>query len=221
MAYFDVFLISSLALFLLVFAGRTAYLLISKHINPITLRIGKNRVLGIIEISLFVAVNLWAVEVIFYSLNLDLRLFPWPLSLQLIHLVPLQVLGAILIVLGFVVCILALASIGDSWRLGIDDRRPGKLVTTGIYALCRNPIYVFFDLYFIGTFLVNGALIFLLFALFVTANLHYQILEEERFLTRVHGPTYLAYRTRTGRYMTWRRQPQRAASTSSDQLPVA
>jgi protein-S-isoprenylcysteine O-methyltransferase Ste14 len=37
----------------------------------------------------------------------------------------------------------------------------------------------------------------------VVLNLHYQILQEERFLARAHGAAYEAYRARTARYVTW------------------
>jgi protein-S-isoprenylcysteine O-methyltransferase Ste14 len=98
----------------------------------------------------------------------------------------------------------ALRALGDAWRLGIDAHDSGKLVTDGIYRRTRNPIYLFFGLCFWGTFLLNGAAAFALLAALVTANLHYQILQEEKHLARVHGPAYEAYRARTGRYVTWR-----------------
>jgi protein-S-isoprenylcysteine O-methyltransferase Ste14 len=87
----------------------------------------------------------------------------------------------------------------------VDERRPGELVTTGIFARTRNPIYLFFDLFFWGVFLINGTLGFLLFAVFAGANLHLQILDEERYLERVHGERYWQYRQAVGRYWTFRR----------------
>jgi hypothetical protein len=57
----------------------------------------------------------------------------------------------------------------------------------------------------VGTFLVNGSLLFLLLAGLAVANLHYQILQEEAFLTRLHGPAYEAYRRQTARYLGRRR----------------
>jgi protein-S-isoprenylcysteine O-methyltransferase Ste14 len=43
-------------------------------------------------------------------------------------------------------------------------------------------IFVFLDLYFAGTFFINGTLIFLVFAVVVIAGVHYQIMQEESFL---------------------------------------
>ena len=58
----------------------------------------------------------------------------------------------------------------------------------------------FVDLYFIGTFLVNGTVTFLLFAV-VVVGMHYQILQEEAFLRGVHGDAYEAYCRETRRYL--------------------
>jgi len=105
---------------------------------------------------------------------------------------------------GGAVFILALVSFGASWRIGIDAKTPGGLVTTGIFALSRNPIFVFLDLYAFGTFLINGTLGFLLFALVLAAGIHYQILQEESFLRRTYGTDYHDYCRRTARYFSWK-----------------
>jgi len=114
-----------------------------------------------------------------------------------------MLLGVTLVTLGLVIFIFAFVSFGDSWRVGIDVRSPGALVTTGIFAASRNPIYVFLDLWFFGIFLINGTLIFLLFAVAAVALLHWQIRREEDFLLRLYGQPYQDYRAKTGRYVTW------------------
>lgn len=97
------------------------------------------------------------------------------------------------------------------------QRTPGRLVTWGIYAISRHPIYLFFNLYFLGTFLINGTLIFLLFALVIAGNLHLQILNEEEFLQRTYGRAYQEYCLRTYRYLGQRRhRPIAAAPGQAD-----
>ena len=118
--------------------------------------------------------------------------------------VPLKVVGSLLVVVGFVFFLSALLAFENSWRIGIDTRSPGKLVTTGIFALSRNPIFCFIDLYFAGTFLINGTLIFLVFAVSVVAGVHYQILQEERFLESQYGSAYRDYCRQSGRYLNVR-----------------
>jgi hypothetical protein len=63
-------------------------------------------------------------------------------------------------------------------------------------------INLFFDLYFVGTFLLNGTMFFALSAVFTVLNLHWQTLQEERHLSRRFGADYGAYRVRTARYWT-------------------
>src|SRR6185295_349576 len=72
--------------------------------------------------------------------------------------------GAVLVCAGLLIFGIALISFGDSWRIGIDRKTPAALVTGGIFAISRNPIFVFLDFYLAGTFLINGTLIFLISA---------------------------------------------------------
>jgi protein-S-isoprenylcysteine O-methyltransferase Ste14 len=204
-SFFDTFQIVALAVFLFTFTARSVHLRFRKHISPITLNLSKKGYLGLVEFGLFVAVNLWAAAVLLHALPLDVQRLPCFFRFQLLDSLPAKIAGAAMTALAFVIGGLAVIALGDSWRLGLDDQNPGRLVTTGIYAVSRNPIYLFFDLYFIGTFLINGTLVFLIFALFTVANLHYQILQEERFLATLHGTAYVAYRARTTRYFAWHR----------------
>ena len=210
-AWFDGFLgwfqLGCLALFLAIVIGRTVSLRIRERINPIALRLRDKGMLGVAQVFLFVLVNFWAVAVVLYVLPGKARSLAWLYGPQLVDSPGVKAVGVMAIGLAFFVFVLAMGSLKSSWRLGIDSAHPGRLVTGGIYARSRNPIYFFFGLYFTGTFLINGALLFLIFAVLTALNLHYQILHEERFLAQVHGRAYEAYRARTARYWTWRRIP--------------
>jgi protein-S-isoprenylcysteine O-methyltransferase Ste14 len=83
----------------------------------------------------------------------------------------------------------------------VDNSQPGALVTQGVFAISRNPIFVFLNLYTAGTFLINGTFIFLIFGVLMAAALHYQILQEERFLLQTYGDSYRSYLNRTARYL--------------------
>lgn len=95
----------------------------------------------------------------------------------------------------------ALKSFGDSFRVGIDENSPGKLVTTGMFAVSRNPVYVAFLSFFIGMLLAyfNLALV-ISFALFFGA-IHRQIIREEKFLKGHYGKEYEDYSARVRRYL--------------------
>ena len=131
----------------------------------------------------------------------DFRIFPPPLDTLLFDSNIAKLVGVALITFGLIMFVWAYVSFGDSWRVGFDVKTPGALVTTGLFALTRNPIYVFLDLWFIGIFLINGTLIFLIFAVLAFAAIHWQILKEESFLTNLYGQPYQDYCERTGRYI--------------------
>jgi protein-S-isoprenylcysteine O-methyltransferase Ste14 len=200
---FSVFQLAGLALFLATIVGKTVHQITHDKINPITLDVRKKGLLGTMELLLFVEVNLWVLAVLWAALPVDLPAIPEPLGVVLVDALAVRLAGLGLITVAFAFFVLALRSLGDAWRLGLDQAGPDRLVTRGIYAVSRNPIYLFFDLYFVGTFLVNGELLFLLMAVLTVVNLHYQILHEERFLARLHGSAYEAYRAHTARYVGW------------------
>lgn len=79
---------------------------------------------------------------------------------------------------------------------------PDRLVTQGVYAHVRNPLYLSYLLYWAGwAALAQGALWALgIFAGFLGLYLA-AILDEERFLTSRFGAHYNAYRARTGRLL--------------------
>lgn len=200
--FFDYFQIASVVISLLIVVGRASYLGLSRKINPIAIR-GKKGFSLAVELIAFAGLAVWIVEVLLQALHSKVRIFPSPLETQLLGSLPAMLIGVTLVTLGLVIFFLAFVSFGDSWRVGIDVRAPGALVTTGIFAASRNPIYVFLDLWFFGIFLINGTAIFLIFAVAAVAVLQWQIRREEDFLSSLYGEPYQDYRAKTGRYITW------------------
>jgi len=203
MNFFDYFQVASLSIALLIFVGRACYLYFRRNINPIAIGGGKKGVLLAVELTAIIGFVAWMIEVLLSALHYSLRISPSSLDSQLLNSFPAKIAGVALITSGLVIFGLAYASFGDSWRVGFDVKTPGALVTTGTFASSRNPIYVFLDLWFTGIFLINGTLIFLVFALLAVAVLHWQILQEEKFLDRLYGPPYRSYCAKTARYFYW------------------
>ena len=203
MNFFDYFQLASTGIVLLIVVGRAFYLRFRRNINPIVIGGGKKGVLLAIEFVAITGFVAWMIEGLLFALHSSFRLFPSSLDLQLINSFPAKIAGVALITLGLIVFASAYASFGDSWRVGLDVKNPGRLVITGTFALSRNPIYVFLDLWFIGVFLINGTLIFLIFALLAVAVLHWQILQEEKFLVSLYGQPYQSYCARVRRYFYW------------------
>jgi protein-S-isoprenylcysteine O-methyltransferase Ste14 len=203
MNFFDYFQITSLSIVVLIFVGRASYLRFRRNINPIAIGGGKKGVLLAVELVTIIGFVAWTIEGLLFAFHSSFRIFPSSLDSQLLDSFAAKIAGVALITLGLVIFGSAYASFGDSWRVGFDLRTPGTLVTTGTFALSRNPIYVFLDLWFIGVFFINGTLIFLIFALLAVAFLHWQILQEEKFLVRLYGQPYQNYCAKVGRYFYW------------------
>ena len=110
--------------------------------------------------------------------------------------------------LGLAMCAIALTgffltlrSFGNSFRIGIDTKHPDKLVTSGMFSISRNPIYVSFLLFFLGMFLVYpNIMLVCVFVLFSLA-IHRQILREEAFLKTHYGKEYGDYCMKVQRYL--------------------
>lgn len=199
--FFGVFQLVGLGIFLLAVVLRVVSVARKARRVPIHLSLRHNGVQHGIVLLLFIGVNLWVSMILLHVLLPDKPILPALLDWG--WLMPwVQSGGVALILAGFVLFVLGLRALGGSWRLGIDEQHPGALITNGVYAFSRHPIYLFFNLYFLGTFLLNRAVIFLGFWLFAAVLLHLQILQEERFLIRVHGLAYVRYTQATRRYLT-------------------
>jgi protein-S-isoprenylcysteine O-methyltransferase Ste14 len=187
--------------------GRAVFLKRAYGIDVFTVAKGKKGFAWLLEVALAPVLLAWMIEIVLHSLDSRLRLFPPALEVALVEAGSLRAAGAALLVIAIALFLAALIAFGKSWRVGIDERNPGRLVRGGVFALSRNPIFVSLDLYFLGTFLINGTFVFLLFAVLVAAGVHYQILLEERFLRMQYGPEYEAYCRTTGRYLGWANSP--------------
>jgi protein-S-isoprenylcysteine O-methyltransferase Ste14 len=102
---------------------------------------------------------------------------------------------------GVLILVFSLVSFGNSFRVGIDVDQPGRLVTTGIFAVSRNPIYVGFFLFLLGQFLVFPSWTTLTALAFATVLFHRQVLREEEFMRQRYGREYDEYCGRVRRYV--------------------
>ncbi len=200
---FDVFQIGALAAFLLLFIGRTVHMRLARGIDPIRISRGKRPGEAATEALLVVALPLWVYEAFAASWPLPWLLFPERLHAVVLQGLAFRLAGCVMMTGGIALFAAALLSFGDSWRVGIDRETPGALVTSGVFAWSRNPIFVFMDAAAVGTFLLTGRLFFGLFALLTVVAIHLQILREEGFLEARYGEAYRAYRQRTPRYLGW------------------
>ena len=102
---------------------------------------------------------------------------------------------------GLLLVVLTLVAFGSSFRVGIDTDRPDKLVTSGVFAISRNPIYVGFGLVLLGQFLVFPSWIPLIYLLAAVWLFNRQVLREEAFMREHYGREYAQYCSRVRRYL--------------------
>lgn len=202
MTFFDYFQLAAAGLIVCVIATKVIYLRVTTGINPVVIGRGKGpwRVIEILSLG---SLLLWMGELVLHALHSPYDLFPETLAVPFLRHPAVSVTGVVFVTCGLIVFILAFLNFGNSWRIGIDRRTPGTLVTGGLFGITRNPIYVAFNLIFAGVFLINGTIFFFVFALLAAVAVHFQILREEEFLNRQYGEEFQRYRRRTPRYLIW------------------
>ena len=105
-----------------------------------------------------------------------------------------------LLLLSLVLVWIAQSQMANSWRIGIDENNKTELVTNGLFAYSRNPI-------FLGVMIANVGLLFIIpnaFTLLILAlsavSINTQIRLEEAFLKSSHGKEYQDYLNQVRRW---------------------
>ena len=90
---------------------------------------------------------------------------------------------------------------GAAWRIGIDRKGSSELIQRGPYRSIRHPIYSFQMMMLLGAALLlpTVASVGLVILHFICASVKAR--DEERHLINIFGEKYVAYRTRTGKFL--------------------
>ncbi len=113
-----------------------------------------------------------------------------------VHSVVVGAVGLAVIVAGLGFAVWARLHLGRNWGMPMTVKEDPELITTGPYALVRNPIYSGMLLALIGTALTTNLAV-LIAAVALGAYFVYSATVEDRNLTRLFPDTYPAYRERT------------------------
>ena len=95
----------------------------------------------------------------------------------------------------------AQSQMADSWRIGIDEKNKTELVTEGLYAFSRNPIFLGVIITNVGLLLIIPNAFTLLIVTLSTVSINTQIRLEEAFLEKSHGVSYTTYRQKVRRWI--------------------
>ena len=109
--------------------------------------------------------------------------------------------GAAISLAGIALMILSQYQMGTAWRFGVDPAEKTDLVTVGLYAFVRNPIYSGVFLFCIGLLVLLPHVYMLIFLATAWLSIELQVrFVEEPHLRNLHGADYEKYIHRTGRY---------------------
>jgi protein-S-isoprenylcysteine O-methyltransferase Ste14 len=116
--------------------------------------------------------------------------------------VAVQVVGLVMALAGFAATLAAQTGMGTSWRIGVDPGERTDLVTSGVFAHVRNPIFTAMALAQLGVVLMVPTWVSALALVALVAGVQMQVRAvEEPYLRAVHGAAYDAYAARTGRFV--------------------
>lgn len=128
--------------------------------------------------------------------------FNWPrLGAELFGSKSIGWVGVIFCFFGLSLFLYSLISFGKSFRVGIDEDDPGELITSGAFAISRNPIYTAFALVLLGQFLIYPNWILLLYLIIGFWLLNRQVRLEELSLKKIYGEEYELYCKKVRRYL--------------------
>ncbi|MGH7246045.1 MAG: methyltransferase family protein [Candidatus Levyibacteriota bacterium] len=109
-----------------------------------------------------------------------------------------QTTGFIVVLIGFSFLLAARIALAENWTSAVEAhiKKDHKLITDGVYAFVRHPIYLGYTLLCIGSEMVAGSYLFIsFFVLFY--HFYKQVKQEEALLLNHFGTQYEMYRKKT------------------------
>ncbi len=115
---------------------------------------------------------------------------------------PVQVAGVVFALAGIAATFYAQIAMGTSWRIGVKPSERTALVTSGPFALVRNPIFGAMIPTGFGLAMIvpNWIALVGLIGLGVALELQVRVVEEP-YLVKTHGDEYTVYAARVGRFL--------------------
>lgn len=113
-------------------------------------------------------------------------------------------LGALLLLCGFGVALIGHRTLGAQWRSGVHAMQRTALITHGIYAHSRNPMFIGVRMALLGFLLALPSLLSLASLLCGWWMLSVQARVEEEHLGRLHGQHYQRYQQHVARWWSLR-----------------
>lgn len=136
-----------------------------------------------------VIILLLAVVVVCYLLHLE----HWLLPVHYLVLPPVRIAGMLMLHVSLIWIAIAQYQMGNSWRIGIDERHRTELKTSGLFSVSRNPVFAGMLCSVTGMFLVYPDALMCVIVCLTYVTIQVQIRLEEAFLRSKHGDKYRVY----------------------------
>jgi protein-S-isoprenylcysteine O-methyltransferase Ste14 len=199
--FFDAIVLAALGCLAVLGIGR-GFMLAARGISVLPIDRERTVAETLADLGFLLCFLAWIYETLAFALPLGFHLVPdW--AQAALDVTTVQAVGALSALAGLVVYGFALHAFGTSWRLSIDRSAAGALVTGGIFARTRNPVYLGLSLLTLGTSLALARPALLLLACVFPVYFRYLVGREERFLVQHYGDPYRDYAKRVGRWWTW------------------
>jgi protein-S-isoprenylcysteine O-methyltransferase Ste14 len=127
--------------------------------------------------------------------SMRLGLLPWAGS------VTLYWAGVALFAIGLACVLVAQLQMGASWRIGIDHARATALISHGLYAWSRNPIFLGTRIALLAALLMVPTAVTLAATAALEALIQLQVRLEEQHLLQLHGEAYRSYCAHVRRWL--------------------
>ncbi len=114
------------------------------------------------------------------------------------------VVGSVLLLASLIIAASALVEMKDSWRVGVKEDDDSVLITSGVYAISRNPFFLSYFTLFLAYMVLIPSPLIIVTALSAIISVHFMVTVEERHLLKMFGDEYYDYMKRVPRYFLFR-----------------
>lgn len=120
-------------------------------------------------------------------------------NLSTLDVTSLHVIGVIVTIVGIALTVIAQFAMAESWRIGVDPNERTPLVTTGAFAMVRNPIFTAMLVTATGLTLTIPNVVSVIGLVALIAALESEA-RRGAILVVTHGTDYRRYAQRVGRF---------------------
>ena len=149
---------------------------------------------------LFKIITMYALVLIFLH-HLNIQFFSMFSRFELLNYFQAKTAGFIIGLTGLALCLYAQIKMGNSWRVGIDEKDRSELVMGGLYKFIRNPTYLGLFIFNFGVWIIIPTWTICILNTVFILSLEFQVRCEEDFLEKTFGEIYIEYKKKTWRYI--------------------